>query len=220
MPELATTNGHHSPDAGAASASARRPAPVTALHRERLLAGMEASIRHKGLEATTISDVVQHAHVSKRTFYEHFPDKEACFLALFVVTSDRIVDAIVADLAPDLPWEERFRACMAAYLAGLSVNPSLTTSFLLDVRSAGPRALTLRRAVINGLVDVLLGLAQDARAQDPTLQRIDRTTMTAIVGGINELMLSAVEEQRVHRLEEIAEVGVRMLRAALTAPRA
>jgi AcrR family transcriptional regulator len=195
-----------------------RGAALAAAHRERLLAGMEASIRHKGLEATTISDIVHHAHVSKRTFYEHFPDKEACFLALFAVTSDRIVDAIVDDLAPDLRWEERLRACVGAYLAGMAVNPSLTTSFLLEVRSAGPRALSLRRAVVNRLVDVLLGIAQDARAQNPELRRVDRATTTAIVGGLNELMLAAVEEQRVHRLAEIGETGVQLLRAALTAP--
>jgi AcrR family transcriptional regulator len=197
----------------------RRSATVAAAHRERLLAGMEVSIRTKGLETTTISDVVQQAHVSKRTFYEHFPDKEACFLALFAVTSDRIVDAIVDDLASDLPWEERFRACIDAYLAGLAVNPALTTSFLLEVRSAGPRALALRRAVINRLVDALLGLAQDAKGQDPSLRRIDRATVVAIVGGLNELMLVAVEEQRVHRLSDIGETGVQMLRAALTASR-
>jgi AcrR family transcriptional regulator len=196
----------------------RRAAAVAAQHRERLLAGMETTIRQKGLEAATISDVVQHAHVSKRTFYEHFPDKESCFLALFALTSDRIVDAIVADLGPELHWEERLRACIDAYLAGLSVNPSLTTSFLLEVRSAGPRALSLRRAVINRLVDVLLGLCHDARGQDPSLQRVDRETVTAVVGGLNELMLAAVEEQRVHRLAEIGETGVQMLRAALTAP--
>jgi AcrR family transcriptional regulator len=196
----------------------KRAAAVHAEHRERLLAGMDAAIRQKGLESATISDVVQHAHVSKRTFYEHFTDKESCFLALFALTSDRIVDAIVSDLGPELPWEERLRACIDAYLAGLAVNPSLTTSFLLEVRSAGPRALTLRRAVINRLVDVLLGLCQDARGQDPALNRVDRETVTAVVGGLNELMLAAVEEQRVHRLAEIGETGVQMLRAALTAP--
>ena len=211
MSDSVTTNGQRQ------DGTARRGVAVATLHRERLLAGMEASIRHKGLEATTISDVVQHAHVSKRTFYEHFPDKEACFLALFAVTSDRIVDAIVDDLATDIPWEERIRACIDAYLAGMAVNPSLTTSFLLDVRSAGPRALALRRAVVNRLVDVLLGLAQDARGQNPQLQRIDRATVTAIVGGLNELMLAAVEEQRVHRLADIGETGVQLMVAALTA---
>ena len=35
----------------------------------------------------TIADVVRVARVSKRTFYEHFADKEACFLALYAETS-------------------------------------------------------------------------------------------------------------------------------------
>ncbi len=179
---------------------------------------MEASIRQNGFEATTISDVVQHAHVSKRTFYEHFPDKEACFLALFAVTNDRIIDAILSDLDPGLPWEDRLRACIDAYLAGVSVDPALTASFLLEVRSAGPRALALRRAVINRLVDMLLGLVEDARAQNPSLRRLDRATVTAIIGGLNEPMLAAVEERSVHRVGGIGETGMALMRAALTAP--
>jgi hypothetical protein len=39
-----------------------------------------------------------------------------------------------------------------------------------------------------------------------------------IVGGINELMLRAVEERRVHRLAELAESASALLTAALTAP--
>jgi AcrR family transcriptional regulator len=201
----------------AVAGQARRNSEVAVAHRERLLAGMEASIRTNGFEATTISDVVQFAHVSKRTFYEHFPDKEACFLALFAVTNDRIIDAILSDLDPALRWEERLRACIDAYLAGMAVDPQLAASFLLEVRSAGPRALALRRAVVNRLVDVLLGLAEDARGQDASLRRLDRPTVTAIVGGLNELMLAAVEEQRVDRITDIGQTGMALLRSALVA---
>jgi AcrR family transcriptional regulator len=179
---------------------------------------MAIAIQHKGLAATTIADVVHHARVSKRTFYEHFDDKEACFLALFAAASGGLADSISEQVATDLPWEERIRATIHGYLSGFAVNPSLTSALLLEIRSVGPRALGLRRAIINRLADVLLGLAADARAEHPELRRLDRSTATMIVGGINELMLLAVEEQRVHRLAEISDTASELLRAALTAP--
>ena len=67
---------------------------ATATHAARLTAGLAASIAEKGYAATTIADVVRHARVSKRTFYEHFADKEACFLALYSETTDALLELI------------------------------------------------------------------------------------------------------------------------------
>ncbi|MEZ5700921.1 MAG: helix-turn-helix domain-containing protein [Burkholderiaceae bacterium] len=46
---------------------------------------MAAVVQASG--AITIADVVREAGVSKRSFYEHFESKEACFLALYAAAS-------------------------------------------------------------------------------------------------------------------------------------
>src|SRR3990167_1507133 len=51
-------------------------------HRSRLLQAMAGVSASKGVAAATIADIVREAGVSKRTFYEHFDRKDACFLAL------------------------------------------------------------------------------------------------------------------------------------------
>ena len=48
----------------------------------------------KGYAATTIADIVRHARVSKRTFYEHFADKEACLLAGYQHISDLLMEVL------------------------------------------------------------------------------------------------------------------------------
>ena len=65
--------------------------PSGVSHRARLTGGLAAAIEEKGYAAVTIADVVARARVSKRTFYEHFADKEACFLALYSETSDELL---------------------------------------------------------------------------------------------------------------------------------
>ncbi len=62
--------------------------PAQATHRDRLIAAMAASIEAKGYRETTVADVVRLARTSRRTFYEHFVDRESCFLALFDATND------------------------------------------------------------------------------------------------------------------------------------
>ena len=79
--------------------TATAPRPAAAGHRARLTEGLAAAIAAKGYAAVTIADVVRLARVSKRTFYEHFADKEACFLALYAETSDELIDLIATAAA-------------------------------------------------------------------------------------------------------------------------
>ena len=50
--------------------------------RQRLLDALEESIAEDGYPNTTVGDVVRRARTSRRTFYEHFSSREACFVAL------------------------------------------------------------------------------------------------------------------------------------------
>ena len=50
--------------------------------RERLFASMLATVAAKGYEATRVADLSELCGVSRSAFYQHFEDKEACFLAM------------------------------------------------------------------------------------------------------------------------------------------
>ena len=80
----------------------QEPTPLRAGHRERLIDAMAESIQAKGYRETTVADVVRIAHTSRRTFYEHFEDREACFLELFDATNDQMMDEIAALVAERL----------------------------------------------------------------------------------------------------------------------
>ena len=125
------------------------PVPAQMGHRERLVAGMVAAVVERGYAATTITDVVRHARVSRRTFYEHFEDKEACFLAAYDAVSDAILTAIEGAASEHEEWPERLRAGVRAYLDGLTAEPALARVFTVDILSAGPAALTRRRTVLH-----------------------------------------------------------------------
>ena len=72
------------------------PQPAPADHRQRVLDGMAEAMSRQPYAEITIADIVAHAHVSKRTFYEQFSGKEACLLALCEQIGERTLTTIAA----------------------------------------------------------------------------------------------------------------------------
>jgi AcrR family transcriptional regulator len=183
---------------------------VAADPRARLTGGLAEAIAEKGYAAATIADVVRHARVSKRTFYEHFEDKEACFLALYSDSSDEMIALIAAAAGA-----EGVEAAARAYFERLAAEPALTRAALVEVQAAGPKALSLRREVQRRYADLLVALSARAAAEEDGLRPLSPTLATAVVGGLNELMLEAVEEGREARLPELAGTAAELIRALL-----
>src|ERR687893_3211952 len=67
------------------------PRVVAASQRARLLEAVGRAVAEKGYAGATIDDVVRRAGVSKKTFYEHFADKEECFLAAYEAASEELL---------------------------------------------------------------------------------------------------------------------------------
>lgn len=192
--------------------------PAVADARGRLLEGLAIAITEKGYAAATIADVVRHARVSKRTFYEHFADKEACYLALYSAASDRMLAIIAEAAAAERPWRERLDAAAGAYLSELAAMPALTRTFLMEIQAAGDRALALRREVHGRFAEQLRTLTEEAARAEDGLRPLSPEMATAVVGGINELMLEAVEQERARQLTDLAGAASALILAVVTAP--
>ena len=165
-------------------------------HRDRLVLGMVAAVAERGYAATTITDVVRQARVSRRTFYEHFDDKEACFLAAY----DAVADAVLADIAgaasETAGWEERILAGVRAYLRALAAAPEVARVFTVEILSAGPSALARRRAVLRRFAAHIQGQVAEAIAGGAPTRPLSDAAALALVGAIHELVLATLEEGR------------------------
>jgi AcrR family transcriptional regulator len=185
--------------------------------RGRLLGGLALAIVQKGYAAATIADIVRHARVSKRTFYEHFADKEGCYLALYDAVNDHLLSVIAAAVGTQAPWRERVRAAARAYLSELAAQPALTRTFLVEIQAAGPRALAARRAMHERFAEHLRVLTAEAAAGEPDIAPLSPAMATAVAGGINELMLQVVEDGRTQQLGELTDVASELIVAVATA---
>ncbi|MFD7666094.1 TetR/AcrR family transcriptional regulator [Streptomyces sp. NPDC059788] len=71
------------------SPTKRRPATVAALTDSAL-----ALFAERGFHATSISDIVQRAGLTRGAFYSNFRDKEELFLALYDTHTDRLLSEL------------------------------------------------------------------------------------------------------------------------------
>ena len=197
-------------------ATAGSTRPAAAGHRDRITGGLAAAIAEKGYATVTIADVVRHARVSKRTFYEHFADKEACFLALYAETSDELLELIAeAAASAEGTWDARLGAAARAYFERVAREPELIRAALLEIQAAGPRARGLRREVQRRYAEQLRTLSIAAAADEPGISALTPALATAVVGGLNELMLEAAEAGQAARMGELAAAATELIRAVL-----
>ena len=166
--------------------------------RERLIEAMAASIEDKGYRTTTVADVVRIARTSRRTFYEHFADRDACFLALFDATNDATMDTIATAVHPDAPPEEQVDQALEAYIDSICTHPALYRSFVRELPALGRAGAERQLAVIERFAQLLVDLVESGRREQPALDarplRMDTAIM--IVGGLRELAVISMQRGR------------------------
>jgi AcrR family transcriptional regulator len=188
------------------------PAVDDAPRRGRILWALATCMAAKGYQATTIADIAGAARVSKTVVYAHFRDKEHCLLELYSRANDKVL-ATVRQAQDDarragLPWRDRLRAGIGAYLETLADGPAVAWAALVEVQAAGRPALALRRQVIDRYVELLTEVACGLAIEHPDEVRpVSRDVLVAAVGGINELMLARVERGEAALLREVDDVA-------------
>jgi AcrR family transcriptional regulator len=200
----------------AALASSGSPAG-TDTFRLRLLDGLAAAITDKGYRETTVADVVRHARTSKRTFYDQFSSKEACFIELLRVNNARLVAEIRAAVGADAPWQDQIAQAVGAYVDHIESAPAVTLSWIRELPALGAEARPLQREAMRELTDLLIDLSENAGFRHAELPQLTRPMAIILLGGLRELTAMIVEDGR--EIREIYDPAVAASRAIL-GPRA
>src|ERR1700723_3806110 len=96
------------------------------LQRARILGAMVELVRELGIGKVTVAHVVARSGVSRRTFYELFEDRDACFLAAVEHALGRLVERVAPAYAEGGPsWRKRIRGALAELLTCLEREPYL-----------------------------------------------------------------------------------------------
>lgn len=174
--------------------------------RQRLLEALEMSIAQDGYAGTTVADIVRRARTSRRTFYQHFQSREACFVALHSEANADQVSQISNAVDPSLPWQKQVRQAVEAWISSGESRPALTLSWIRDVHALGAAARGLQRDAMQNFVDMVAALGNTEEFRAAGIGPLSRQRIIMLLGGLRELTAITVEEGG--RMSDVTEEAV------------
>ncbi len=171
---------------GKASRQPPGPEPVTrdaaaADQRRRILEATARLVSEHGYQETTIETIVREAKVGYATFYKHFADKEAAFLALLEAAIERNANRVEAAYKREEgPWADRVGAALGALFEDIAAHPAVAHACLVDSLTAGPKAVQLHEKALKRLAPLL----RPGRELNPRRDRLPATLEETLAGGV------------------------------------
>lgn len=159
--------------------------------RQRIIEAMLSSCAEKTYAATTISDIVSRASISRTTFYKHFSDKRACFDATLDFCLDELrAVAAASTSAADSPAEAIHKGS-AALLEALAARPALAQVLAAEAIAVDPVApLRYRGVLVPALEGLWRGQLPPRGETDPGLAsgRAQLLVFSRVAGGRPDLL--------------------------------
>jgi AcrR family transcriptional regulator len=160
--------------------------------RHRIIEAMIGAVGEQGYLATTVADVIAGAGVSRKAFYEHFPNKQDCFLTAFdtVITTGLVQAADSYQGAESL--KQGVEAAIAVLFEHAAANPLAVRLVLIEVSAVGQEGVDRRERHMNAYEEILgesLGVRVEMRVEP-------RPILRTLVGGLNEVLFDLVQSRR------------------------
>jgi AcrR family transcriptional regulator len=130
--------------------------------------------------AVTVADVVARAGVSRRTFYELYADREACFLAALESGLQLAGAEMYTAYARQARWQDGVRAALGELLALLDREPALAR--LCVVYALGGGAQVLRRRM--EAIEVLCEFVDRGRLEGYSRSEPPEVAAEGVVGAV------------------------------------
>ena len=165
---------------------------VSAVQRERLIAAMLRAASELGYRETNVQDVIERAGVSRPTFYEHFANKEACFLTAFDATATRLRDrvATAADKGGS-NLRDRLRFGLETILHFAATERDAARTLIVEARAASAEAVMRRDDLLDHFADCVDAQVRELLPDAPSYSPV---TAAGIVGGIEALLYSRLNK--------------------------
>jgi AcrR family transcriptional regulator len=174
---------------------------VSAVQRERLLAGMLRACAQLGYRDLTVQDVLDRAGVSRPTFYEHFENKEDCFLAAFDAAAARLRDTVGAAASEGGEcWRDRLRMALEELLRFVNADPDAARTLIVEARASCPPALIHRDELLDHFASCL---DSQVRAEVTAANMISSIAAAGVVGGVESLLYDRINREETDDFESL-----------------
>ena len=131
----------------------------------------------------SVEDVVRGAGVSRRTFYELFPNKDAVFLEAYDQVANLLLAGVRAAYEGETGFGPRVTAGFRAFLELLEASPAFARMCIVEVMAAGPEAVAKRTAVMGEFARLI---EENAASELDSHGSVPRMHAQTIVAGAYE----------------------------------
>ena len=155
----------------------RKPQQTGEDPRSRMLAAMLDCVGEQGYLPTVVADVIAKAVASRKTFYEHFEDRQACFLALSDEIGSEWVRRVTA--ACEYATEEDAPSIVDALVRELFAlgceRPAALRMVAVEMTAAGPTGIARRERLLTDLAEPL----RSELGEEPSSEMLARSIVGA-----------------------------------------
>jgi AcrR family transcriptional regulator len=173
---------------------------VSRHQRIRMLEAMVRTVGETSYAETSVQDVLERAGVSRKTFYEHFADKQACFLEAYEAVIRRVLHAVNAAYREGADWPDGIRRGLQVLLGFFAHEPAIGRMAFMEVLAAGPEAVIRYRNAVDAFVPYL----EEGRKESSYGRQLPPSIPQGIavaVAGLIYRRVAAGETERVPELE-------------------
>jgi AcrR family transcriptional regulator len=165
-------------------------AEVGEIQRARLIGALTELVAERRAGGVSVARIVARSGVSRRTFYEHFTDRESCFLEAFERGIARAAENVIPAYRMGGRWRERIRASLAGFLEFVDTEPQTAYLCVVGALGSGDRALERRARVVETLVEAV----HEGRFEVRAGRRTDRLLAEGLVGAVLAVIHTRLQE--------------------------
>ncbi len=163
----------------------------------RVLTAMTEAVGQDGYRAARVADVITRAGVSRKTFYEHFEDKEQCFIAAYLQSLDGLLATTSEAFDAEDEWVDGLRAGLTAMLTGLAGDPAVARIVFGEALTAGPKAVESRNEAMGRFARFFESGRPESKRELPAFVAL------GVLGGIREIIYREVIAGRARELPQL-----------------
>jgi AcrR family transcriptional regulator len=173
---------------------------VVRSQRERMLEATSQAVSELGYPGLTVAAILERAGVSRKTFYEHFADKEECFLAAYDVVVEGLVRAVGDAYDHEDAWRDKVRAGLGEFVRFLAAEPDFARMCIVEVLAAGPSALQRR----DGAMRMFTIFFEEGRHEvPPGMPPLPPLVSQSVVGAVYEIIYSRIRRDQTAELPDL-----------------
>lgn len=169
--------------------------------RLRVYGAMIEAVTTHGYAGTTVTELIALAGISRRTFYEQFDNKEACFLRTYDLVVERTVTHVAKAWRTEGDWMAKMRRCFEVFAEDVVERPKAARLAAVEALGAGPAAVD-RVEQTNLTFERMIASSFDRAPDGVTIFPI---AVKGIVGGISRVVRKRLLEDDVQRLPELID---------------